>query len=194
MPYAGRGSFARPAGRFEGWLRFERTERVNAVPLNPTPQGRVLREVSMLGRALGVIAAAMVIAALTACQADDREDIDPAVSPDQTVEVLMTDIAFAPAEVEVEAGRQIRLLFRNEGVLTHDFTIREMPHGDIRMMGSAPGDGHMHEAQTNAIHVAVDPGTTATLDLETTQAGTFEFFCSVLGHREAGMAGFFTVR
>ncbi len=145
-------------------------------------------------RLLGFLTLVVVATALVGCQGDDREDVEVAANPDQTVEIMMTDMAFAPAEISADADRQVRLVFRNEGALSHDFTISEMPHGDMRMMGSASRGGHAHDARENAVHIAVDPGTTATLDLETTEAGTFEFFCSVPGHREAGMAGSFTVR
>jgi uncharacterized cupredoxin-like copper-binding protein len=39
------------------------------------------------------------------------------------------------------------------------------------------------------LHVAAGPGQSATLDFTPSKPGTYEFWCTVPGHKEAGMRG-----
>jgi plastocyanin len=67
------------------------------------------------------------------------------------------------------------------GTITIDFTnMSSLPH-DVRIEGNGASGG------TDQI---TDSSTSATVDLE---AGTYTFFCSVDGHRAAGMEGTLTV-
>jgi uncharacterized cupredoxin-like copper-binding protein len=52
--------------------------------------------------------------------------------------------------------------------------------------------GDMHDAPK--LHVAAGPGAQAKLTFTPSRAGTYEFFCTVVGHKEAGMAGTLTVK
>jgi uncharacterized cupredoxin-like copper-binding protein len=42
--------------------------------------------------------------------------------------------------------------------------------------------------QTN-MHTAIEAGQESTLEFKATQAGTYTFYCTVAGHKEAGMMG-----
>lgn len=67
------------------------------------------------------------------------------------------------------------------GTITIDFTnMSSLPH-DVKIEGNGASGG------TDQI---TDSSTSATVDLE---AGTYTFFCSVDGHRAAGMEGTLTV-
>ena len=67
------------------------------------------------------------------------------------------------------------------GSITIDFTnMSSLPH-DVKIEGNGANGG------TDEI---TDSSTTATVDLE---PGTYTFFCSVDGHRAAGMEGTLTV-
>ena len=78
-------------------------------------------------------------------------------------------MAFDPDRIAVEAG-QIPVTLRNEGTVVHDFRVEQQPF--------------LVEAQ---------PGETATGTI-TLEPGTYEFYCSLPGHREAGMEGVLEVR
>jgi uncharacterized cupredoxin-like copper-binding protein len=88
--------------------------------------------------------------------------------PDVTVEMI--DIAFRPTEIEIPAGQDVTFSFPNTGATVHDFTIDEL-----------------------GLKVVVQPGDTGALTINA-PAGTYEFYCSVPGHRPAGMVGTLTVR
>jgi uncharacterized cupredoxin-like copper-binding protein len=81
------------------------------------------------------------------------------------VEVVAGDFAFSPAEVNVPAGGTVNLVLVNDGDLPHDITI--------------PALGFRVEAL---------PATRVSASLKA-GPGEYEFFCSVPGHRDAGMRG-----
>jgi nitrite reductase (NO-forming) len=78
----------------------------------------------------------------------------------------MVDIAFEPTEVTIPANTDVTITLPNNGVAVHNFNIDELgvKSEDV------PGGG----------------STTVTINAP---AGTYEFYCSIPGHREAGMVG-----
>lgn len=87
------------------------------------------------------------------------------------VRVVMTDFAFSPQRIEIPAGRKVEFKLTNSGRLEHDI--------------SADGIGfHIH--LMSAERLAFESGPFA--------AGEYDFFCSVAGHREAGMVGKIVVK
>jgi len=81
-------------------------------------------------------------------------------------DVVARDFSFSPAEVTVPAGTTVNLLLANGGDLLHDVTV--------------PALGFRLEAA---------PGERASAALFVPDPGRYPFFCSVPGHREAGMEG-----
>ena len=102
---------------------------------------------------------------------------------------------FAPASIEVMAGQPVKLTFHNADVVDHDFSIMEIP---IMSMNSTqePMTGHAMGQMTTdpELHVAAMMGKTSTLEFTPTKPGTYEFFCTVAGHKEAGMMGTLVVK
>lgn len=85
------------------------------------------------------------------------------------VEVVATDLAFEPAEITAQAGEDLAIALTSEDML-HDFTIDDLD-----------------------AHVAANGGETAEGGLTSAEPGTYTYYCSVPGHREAGMEGTLTV-
>lgn len=69
-----------------------------------------------MNRLAPIVAALVVLAA--ACGGDG--DGTRASSNARTVEIAMSDIAFAPDEVEIAAGETVRFVFENDGAVAHD--------------------------------------------------------------------------
>jgi uncharacterized cupredoxin-like copper-binding protein len=88
----------------------------------------------------------------------------PAASA-EPVEVVSFDIYFEPNELTIPANTDVTVTLRNEGVTLHNFAIDELGI-DVDI---APG-----ETQESVINAP---------------AGTYEFYCNVPGHKEAGMVG-----
>ena len=81
------------------------------------------------------------------------------------IEVTATSFEFDPDEIRVEAGENVAIVLSSEDLL-HDFTIDELD-----------------------AHVAADRGETKEGGFTTDEPGRYTYYCTVAGHREAGMEG-----
>ena len=81
----------------------------------------------------------------------------------------------------------MRIMLQNDGALLHDMSSMDA------MVEMMQGEGASHDMggieNQMKMHVAAEAGQKATLEFKPTQAGTYELFCSVAGHKEAGMVG-----
>ena len=87
-----------------------------------------------------------------------------------TVTVKLEDIFFDPKEVTIPANTPIEFDLPNTGASPHDFSIDALK-----------------------ISQAVEPGESAKVTINA-PAGTYEYYCNVPGHKEAGMVGTLTVK
>ncbi len=92
----------------------------------------------------------------------------PAAPP--TVSIELTDMVFRPKTVEIPAGLPVSLELRNSGGLEHDWSVDEL-----------------------ALSPNVRPGQSLVVELSA-PAGVYQVYCSLPGHREAGMVGRLEVR
>jgi plastocyanin len=99
----------------------------------------------------------------------------PATGPAQDVTIKGADtMRFDPATLTVKAGTPVHLTMDDAGaVIAHDFTI-----------DSVGGQ---------KVQVKPQPNGRASGDFTAPTAGTFQFYCSEPGHKEAGMVGTLTV-
>ena len=105
-----------------------------------------------------------------------------------------TDFRFEPASMEVMAGQQVTVRMDNQGTLEHDFVIQEIPVEKTAAesepeVGATAGhtmDGMEIEP---AVHMGAMAGLSSSVTFVPTKPGTYEYFCAVPGHKEAGMVG-----
>lgn len=138
-----------------------------------------------LGIALGLL---VVLILSAACSAGRPA---PQASATQTVELVASEFLFAPAEITLRAGVPTRLTFINQGKLEHDVVIEGLA-------SSSPGPGaagshgmelgHAAPKAGEFVHATAQSGQRASVDF-VPKPGTYEFICSITGHREAGMHG-----
>jgi uncharacterized cupredoxin-like copper-binding protein len=110
---------------------------------------------------------------------------------DEGVKIIAREMKFEPAEIHAARGKALHVALENKGTVLHDWnvaglTAREAPSPH------AHHSKHGHETGNTSpagIHAMAEPGSTASLQFEPTEAGVYEFYCSVPGHREAGMKG-----
>lgn len=103
---------------------------------------------------------------------DDEMDhgANTPVAPDaRPIEVSGSSYAFDPVELTVRAGEDVAIVLTATDI-EHDFTVEELD-----------------------AHVSAEAGETADGGLRVDKAGTYTYYCSVEGHREAGMEGTLTV-
>jgi uncharacterized cupredoxin-like copper-binding protein len=109
----------------------------------------------------------------------------------QEIALTAKTMTYDPPVLEVTAGVPVELTFVNEGALEHDFSILKIP---VELVSAADPMSAEHEMQMGAgvepvLHVAAGPSATNHLTFTPTKPGTYEFFCTVAGHKDAGMAG-----
>jgi nitrite reductase (NO-forming) len=86
------------------------------------------------------------------------------------VAIAASDFKFSPNSVQVPVGQKVTFTLNNTGVVEHDFTV--------------PNTGFSLSAK---------PGQTATGDFTFDKPGVLNFYCSIPGHKDAGMQGTLTV-
>ncbi|HWP28584.1 MAG TPA: cupredoxin domain-containing protein [Chloroflexota bacterium] len=124
-------------------------------------------------RHIGFGAVLLGMVALVACAGGGAPAGKPAAGGATTIKTLDT-MRFDPNTITARANQQVSLTLDNSGqALVHDFTIDNL--GGSR------------------VHVEVQPNQRASVQFTPTAPGTYQFYCSQPGHREAGMVGTLTV-
>jgi uncharacterized cupredoxin-like copper-binding protein len=110
----------------------------------------------------------------------------PQAGTEITVEA--TDFAYKPASITVPAGEPVTITLNNIGNIEHDFVVEKIDVTDVEASDTGPAAHHQgdHEAHYD-LHFFARAGDTATLQFTALESGTYEVFCSVEGHKEAGM-------
>lgn len=150
--------------------------------------------------AVAGVAAVLALAACTrpsAPTATAAPTTKPSAGGTAAQEIVLNarDIAFAPSALSLRAGVPARLVFVNNGQIEHDVTIADII-GDGK---TAEGHGHeetshaMGQPAAGTVHVSAHAGDRPTVEF-TPKAGTFEYACSLPGHKDAGMRGTLTVK
>jgi plastocyanin len=127
------------------------------------------RERGMVGT-LTIIEAGAAASPVAATPEAAPADEEAGAGDAEGVELKTVDIAFEPKEFTIPAGTDVVVTITNEGALEHDFHV-----DDLGVASDLLGNGE---------------STTVTINGE---AGTYEFYCGVPGHKEAGMVGTLTI-
>jgi len=126
--------------------------------------------------------------ALAACGGTAPATSNAVSEEPQEVTMTMREFTFDPTEISARLGQPVRLALVNKGTLLHDFSSMDAKVEVMSMQEGAAHDMGDLESQMT-MHMAVDASTTETLEFTPTEAGTYEFYCSVEGHKAAGMVG-----
>jgi len=118
--------------------------------------------------------------ALAACGGGAANSTTP-----QTITLSLNEFQFQPAEITVNVGQPIKLVLKNTGTVLHDFVSIDAM---VEVMAEH-GASHDMGGMETAMHAAVEAGQQSTLDFKATLAGTYTFYCTIAGHKEAGMTG-----
>src|SRR5688572_6990377 len=106
------------------------------------------------------------------------------------ITVDATDFAYNPVSITVPAGQPVTLTLNNTGAVEHDFVVDKINVTNIQASDSGPAAHHqMGDAPEYDLHFFARAGDTAVLNFTAMEPGTYEVFCSIEGHKEAGMIG-----
>lgn len=136
---------------------------------------------------LRVVFSLLFILLLSACAGTSQ--------PEAEITVEATDFAYSPLSISIPAGQPVTLLLKNSGSVEHDFVIDKINVTGVEASESGPAVHHQmgHEQTGYDLHFFARAGETATLTFTALEPGTYEIYCSVDGHKEAGMIGELTV-
>ncbi len=101
---------------------------------------------------------------------DDMMMEEDAMMEVRTIDMTGEDFSFDPSEISVQVGETVKVVL-NAVDMPHDFVVDEL---DVRSD-------------------VANPGETVEVEFTPTEAGEFEYYCSVGNHREMGMVGTLTV-
>lgn len=84
--------------------------------------------------------------------------------------VVVAEFNFTPSALTAPAGQAVEITLENQGVLEHDFTIDAL---DVQIAAAA----------TETVTDTIGP----------LEAGTYQVYCSIPGHRDSGMEATLTI-
>ncbi|MDF2626557.1 MAG: Cytochrome c oxidase, subunit copper domain [Symbiobacteriaceae bacterium] len=126
-----------------------------------------------------VALAAAAMAALVGCSSK-------AAGPAEVVTLKVEGYSFGQKEIALQKGKTYQLVLDNKDVQLHDFSIDK-----IAVKAEHANDNHGHDmgGKKPDLHVAADAGKSGTVTFTPTAAGSYTFYCTVDGHKDAGMVG-----
>jgi plastocyanin len=89
------------------------------------------------------------------------------------LKVVSTDLKFTPSTLQAKVGQTVKLLMDNKGVIEHDIALPTIKA----------------DKPAASLKALAKPGQSATLEFTPTAPGTYEYICTIPGHKEAGMKG-----
>lgn len=122
--------------------------------------------------------------------AGHRTDNTPTDASDE-LSLRADNVTFVPAELTVRTGVTTTLTLENLDDVEHDFQIDEI---DIEV-----GGGEIEPEEHNGGHADADlsvhaePEESDSVTFVANERGTYEFYCTVAGHKDSGMVGTLTV-
>jgi uncharacterized cupredoxin-like copper-binding protein len=129
-------------------------------------------------------AAAAAMLLLVACGGDGDGDGDAVT--ELSVEGT-NELRFDPDEHTIPVGEEVTVELSSDGV-EHDFVIEG--GADVAEAGEEQEED-VPEGDLEVVHA--DAGETATGTVTVNETGTYEVYCNIPGHREAGMVATLTV-
>lgn len=100
------------------------------------------------------------------------------------------ELKFFPDHLELTTGQSYKLVLKNPSPIKHYFTAKDFADGSWTrkvQVGKVEIKGAIHELE-------LKPGGEAEWVITPMKSGTYELYCSVSGHKEAGMKGEIVVK
>lgn len=115
--------------------------------------------------------------------------LPPATPQGGVLTVEAFEWGFAPEAIVLEQGEEVRIVFENQGEAIHNFRIEELAAEGVESESTGS-----QSADEGELFVGANAGETGTLIFTPRESGTFDFYCTIRGHRSLGMEGTLTVR
>lgn len=108
----------------------------------------------------------------------EKQAID---SRDITIQTI--NMKYSPTEIVLEKDQQVNLILNNQDNIEHDIEVI------IPNINEDTQSDHEHSLKDNMIHLHAKSKETQSIRFTPTTTGSYEFVCTVPGHKESGMVG-----
>lgn len=115
----------------------------------------------------GLVSVLLVALPVTADEPHTKPGPPVEVPASGKVTVIAKEFTFLPSAIQVRKGQHVTIVFKNEGRLSHSLAIPDLGR------------------RTDTIQ----SGSQATIEFTAKEAGRHAFWCTVPGHKQAGMVG-----
>jgi plastocyanin len=102
--------------------------------------------------------------------------------PRKTISVVTTNLHYYPNQITVNRSETVELQLINNDDIEHDLEFLRIPHKEEELNSGS------------LIHIHAQPRTTSTLTFTPIMEGSYEFYCTIPGHKEGGMVGILIVK
>jgi uncharacterized cupredoxin-like copper-binding protein len=112
--------------------------------------------------------------------------------PVSEIKFSVGEFSFNPSSASVYEDEPVTFVITNDGTMEHDFVIQTIETSNIVEQGGMDmghDTGHGMGAMDYDVHVLVQPGESKTITFTPKAVGSYEFYCTVPGHKDAGMSG-----
>lgn len=119
---------------------------------------------------------------------EDKFQLPSDIQPENAmIRVQATNFLYNPQKIIVKEGEQTSITLDNLDSVEHDIEIKEFPVEKTEV-------GHAgHGENSPDFHLHAHAKDTTTVVFTPLQKGTYEFYCTIPGHKEAGMTGVIVV-
>ncbi|WP_034658613.1 plastocyanin/azurin family copper-binding protein [Robertmurraya massiliosenegalensis] len=105
-----------------------------------------------------------------------------------SINVQTLQFTYIPSKIVLKKGQRVSVTLNNSDSIEHDLEIKNFP--TINKI-SEKHEGHSIKNQDLHLHASAEEQTE--MSFTPTKAGTYEFYCTVPGHKEKGMVGLIIV-
>lgn len=116
---------------------------------------------------IALIVVLVVLGGYFLLKSGQEEEFSAPGSNGEGIVVSGKEFSFDPPAISVKAGDKVKIVFKNDGASSHNLMIEGLGAGTELIAG----------------------GKKAVLEFTPASKGNYKFYCSVPGHREAGMEG-----
>jgi uncharacterized cupredoxin-like copper-binding protein len=104
---------------------------------------------------------------------------------DETKDILVKteNNRYIPSTFTVTVGEEVTLQLDNLDKIEHDLEIKVMP------LSETSNSNHNHHESEVSLHLHALPLTMSEINFAPLEEGEYEFYCTIPGHKEAGMKG-----
>lgn len=111
---------------------------------------------------------------------------EDAKNDSQIISIQAQNMSYSQSEIIVENNQSVTLILDNKDKIEHDIEIN-IPILENKIK-------EREESNEKSVHLHVKPKSTGQINFTPIQSGSYEFICTIPGHKESGMVGQFIVQ